>query len=907
MSKQNKLLLNFNRGIISPLGLARQDIERLSLSSSIQNNFMPRVLGSMMLRPGLQYTGATLDNKKAFHIPFIYSRSDTAIIEVTNEQARVKVNEVVVRRPAVTSAVTNGSFATDLTGWTDADEAGATSAWATGGYMSLMGNGYGFAIRRQTVTLATSDIGLEHAIRVVVARGRVFFKVGTDVNKDDIVPETELEEGEYSFAFTPTVNFYIDLSASTEYASLVSSCEIEAEGEMLFDSPWSLADLKYIKFQQSTDTIYIACNGYQQYKFLRYGFDSRSWALVKYQPEDGPFQPINTRKITLAPSGLNGDITLTASKSFFKPENVGSLFRVKSAGQTVAQDVTAEDQWSDPIRVTGVGAARAFSIIRAGTWSATVRIQRSLAEPGSWVNVPGIFYTINGTSSYNDGLDNQIVYYRFGVDVGDFTSGTAELSLEYSSGVITGIARVVEYTSPTVVNAVVLRDFGSTAATEDWYEGRWSERRGFPMAVCAHEGRMSFLGNGRLELSVSDAYESFDDETEGDSAPISVNIPSGTFGTSSWLLSMRRLMIGTDDGEWYLRASTQEQVLTPANANLKMTSNYGSSFVQAIHLDNKATFIQAAGRRFLKAGYDIEAEDYQTDDISKIVPELFGSQVVRTAMQRLPDTRIHCVLEDGTAVVFISDELEDVESFVTVSTDGIIEDVFVLPGLSEDSVYYCVQRTIAGQPARYLEKWAMESECVGGTLNKQADSFIIYNGALTDVITGLSHLEGEDVIVWGDGTDRSPLEYASSGAATQKVYRVSGGSITMDTFVESAIIGLPYTGRYKSVKIGLQSQLGASLNQIKKINSLGLIMQNTHKKGLRYGPSFDELDDLPDIEDWTEVDSDIIHNEYDKEPFEFDGHWDTDSRLCLEAMAPRPCNLLSCVLQVTLHEKHDRQ
>lgn len=905
MSKQNKLLLNFNRGIISALGLARQDIERLSLSSSTQDNFMPRVLGSMMLRPGLQHTGSTLDNKKAFHIPFIYSRSDTAILEVTSEQTRVKVGEVAIRRPAVSSAITNGSFATDLTGWTDADQAGATSAWATGGYMSLMGNGYGFAIRRQTVSLATADVGVEHAIRIIVARGRVFFKVGTDTDKDDIVPETELEEGEYSFSFEPQVNFYVDISASTEYASLVSSCEIESEGEMLFDSPWSLADLKYIKYQQSADVVYVACNGYQQRKFLRYG--PRSWALVKYQPEDGPFQPINTRKITLAPSGLNGDITLTASKSFFKPENVGSLFRIKSAGQTVAQDVTAEDQWSDPIRVTGVGAARAFSIVRAGTWTATVRIQRSLAEPGSWVNVSGVSYTGNGTSSYNDGLDNQIVYYRIGVDVGDFTSGTAELSLEYSSGVITGIARAVEYTSPTVMNAVVLKDFGATSATEDWYESRWSDRRGFPIAVATHEGRMAFLGNGRLELSVSDAYESFDDETEGDSAPISVNIPSGTFGSSSWLLSMRRLMVGTDDGEWYLRASTQEQALTPSNANLKMTSNYGSSYVQALHLDNTAVFIQAAGKRLLKAGYAIETDDYQTDDMSKIAPELFGSAVVRVAMQRLPDTRIHCILENGTAVVFLSDELEDVKSFVTVSTDGIIEDVFVLPGLEEDTVYYSVQRTIAGQPARYLEKWALESECVGGTLNKQADSFVLYDGALTDTITGLGHLEGRDVIVWGDGTDRSPLEYAANGTATQKVYRVSGGAITLDTFVEQAVTGLPYKARYKSVKIGLQSQLGAPLNQIKKINTLGVVMLNTHKRGLRYGPSFDELDDLPDIEDWTEVGSDIIHGEYDKEPFELDGHWDTDSRLCFEAMAPRPCNLLSCVLQVTMHEKHDRQ
>jgi len=30
-----------------------------------------------------------------------------------------------------------------------------------------------------------------------------------------------------------------------------------------------------------------------------------------------------------------------------------------------------------------------------------------------------------------------------------------------------------------------------------------------------------------------------------------------------------------------------------------------------------------------------------------------------------------------------------------------------------------------------LEKWAKETECRGGTLNKQADAFLTYSGAST--------------------------------------------------------------------------------------------------------------------------------------------------------------------------------
>jgi len=45
---------------------------------------------------------------------------------------------------------------------------------------------------------------------------------------------------------------------------------------------------------------------------------------------------------------------------------------------------------------------------------------------------------------------------------------------------------------------------------------------------------------------------------------------------------------------------------------------------------------------------------------------------------------------------------------------------------TEDQVYYVVNRTINGATVRYLEKWAKETDCRGGTLNKQADAFIIF-------------------------------------------------------------------------------------------------------------------------------------------------------------------------------------
>ena len=46
-----------------------------------------------------------------------------------------------------------------------------------------------------------------------------------------------------------------------------------------------------------------------------------------------------------------------------------------------------------------------------------------------------------------------------------------------------------------------------------------------------------------------------------------------------------------------------------------------------------------------------------------------------------------------------------------------------------------------------------------------------------------------------------------------------------------------------------------------------------------------------------------IYSALDTPQFAFDGDWDTDSRLYLQANAPRPCTLLACEIAITTTEK----
>lgn len=899
MGATNVALLAFNRGRISPLALARTDFDRTAMSAEVMTNWLPRSLGAMTLRPGLEYTGATKSNAQSLSIPFVYALDDTARIELTANLMRVWVDDVLVTRPSVTAAVTNGAFDSNLTGWTDADGAGATSAWATGGYMSLIGSGTAAAKRTQQVTV--NEAGTVHALAIVVNRGPVLIRVGSTSGGDEYVTETTLSTGYHNLAFTPSGNFHITLFNYNEYAALVDSVTVASSGTMELTAPWGLSDLSSVRWDQSGDVLFLACPGYRQRRIERRS--NSSWSIVEYQSDNGPFRVENTGPITIAPGATSGDTTLTASEPLFRSGHVGALFRLEQTGQSVDVTLTGEDQWSSSIRVAGVDAQRAFAVIITGTFTATVTLQYSVGAPGDWIDAASGTYVAPTSVSFDDTLDNQIIYYRIGIKPGNYTSGTADATLSYSNGSQTGIARVTGYTSSTSVNVQVLSDFGNATASSTWWESYWSGYRGYPSSAALFEGRMWWAGKDRQWGSVTDDFANFDDTIEGDRAPISRSIGSGPVDTIHWLMPLQRLILGAEGEIRAARSSSLDEPLTVSNFNLKSISTDGAKAIAAVKLDASAIYV--SGRRFFELGYDGASFDYVADEVSQIVPEIGDPGVVKIAAQQKPEKRLHAIRSDGTAAVMIYLKQEKVLCWVDYETDGVIEDVCILPGEEEDSVYYTVRRTINGSTVRYHEKFAMESECRGFPEAKLGDSFHEWSGSASTTITGLSHLEGETVCCWGWNT-ATPFTNADGDEIGRYfgTFTVASGQITgLSTAVTNAVVGLPYTARYKSSKLAYAVEVGTALTMKKKVSQIGIIARWIHAAGLRYGPSFDYMDELPGVEDATDVSSNDMRSAYDEEMFGFPGEWSTDSRICLEATAPKPATVLAAIVGMEAHPK----
>lgn len=885
-------LHSLNAGQVSPLALGRVDLAKMRMAAELQENLLPKVMGPAIFRPGTAYKTESYTNADATLIPFVFSASTKALLEMTNFRMRVLLDGVPLSRVSVSAAVTNGTFASDLTGWTDADEGGATSSWDAG-FLSLAGTGANFAIRTQEVTV--TDVGVEHALRVVVARGKVHFRVGSLVGEDNYVAETVLREGDHSIAFTPIGNFFIWIAATTEYPSLVDSVTVEASGDVLLTTPWPGADLPYIRHDQSGDVLFCANDGIQQRRIERRS--QRSWSVAKYDPEDGPFRLPNTSQTTISNSSISGFITLTSTRPIFRAGHAGALWRLTHSGQAASATLSGADQYTSPIRVTGLAVSRQFVIGISGTFSGTITLQRAYGEPSGWEDATDDLgavqsWTAPVVTSYGEALDNQIIYYRLGFKSGAYVSGSAVATLTYASGVQSGIVRITSVFSSTIAYATVLKTLGKIGATTDWEEGAWSGHRGYPSSVAFHDGRLWWGWRDGVYGSVSDAYESFDDEVEGDAGPIIRSVATGGYEGIHWLLSLQRLMAGTASQEVSIRSSSFDEPLTPTQFTARRCSTRGSGNVPAVEVDSTGIFAQRDLKRIFELAYSVEANDYSSRDLTRLFPEACDAGVRCMAVQRQPETRIWLVLNDGTCAVLTYERDDEVVAWTPVTTHGQFKWVATLPGDDEDQVWFVVSRTANGSARNMIEVLAKESECVGNALSKNLDSHVVYSGSSTSTLTGLTHLEGQQVVVWAGG---APL--------VTTPLTVSSGSVTLPSAVTSAVVGRVYTGRFKSAKLAYAAQGGTALLQKKRVDHVGLLMAHVAWKGVRVGSDFTTMTGLHGVYLGKQLTAGQVLTDYDYDASSLAGKWSTDARVCFQIASPYCGTFMGLVVRMKTNDR----
>jgi len=868
------LINKFNRAEVDQRALARVDVTRIQESAAFMVNFIPSRLGNMIYRPGHGYildleSASSTDHRT---VAFISAIDDTAILDFadTLDNIEVIVNDVLMTGNDVTTSIANGGFDSNINNWTDGSGGAASIAWQTGGYLKLIGDGSSNAQAYQTMSTNT---GVEHVMKLVIVRAPVSVKLGYSSAGDISIFSGFLKPGTHYLTFTPSANIYITFENVEEYSALIDSVSFIGSSTNLrlpFISGLS-GNLQSLRTVQSIDIVFCSFDGGQPFDIEHRG--DKSWSIVPHRVDDGPFKVINITNVTLTPAALSGDTTLTASSDYFTAGHVGALFKLISSGQKVTATVTAEDNGTNAVLITGVSSSRDLTIVITalnGTGS-TVTLQRSFDE-AAWDDVES--YTANQNKTFKDGFDNSIFYYRLYVKTGDYSSGTISLQAETSGGSITGICRIFSRASATVVSVQVLEEFGSTDATGDWHEGEWSDANAWPSAVELGEGRMWFAGKDKKWGSVSDAYWSHDDSLLGDSQAIVRTIGTGPEANIKWIKHANQLIAGSLGRELATRSTSFGELLTQTTANIHTGSTHGSANVEAELLDTTVLFIQRSGIKMMMLDSEVDRSKFDVADAMLLNERIASAGIKRIAVARQPETRIFIVLNDGEVIVYTVDRSEDVSGWSHISRSDTIEDVIVLPDSDEDRIYLVIKRNTSF----YLEKMAKFKDSEGGSSSHTFDSYVTYTSPGTATLTGMDHFpDTTSVGAWADGVDIGD-------------FTVTSGQITVpSSSYTDVVVGLRYTADYVSSKlVGYLNE--KQLARRKRIVDLALILMNFQHSFIKVGPSVARLKNMPAIENGKAVPTTTV-TDYSELPFPFDGETESDPRIYIRATGP--CTLLA--------------
>lgn len=929
MPKIETVTQAFNTGVFDRDKLHRTDIPKVGLAASRQTNFLSDSIGRGFMRPGFEHIVEQVDEEPSRLIPFL-NGTDGYVIECSGGLIRVHVPD------DADGIITYDAVGTDITSGVASVISGTTSSWtsgspATGGEFSMLARAHGATAK---ITLTSSapgaDANSEHVIRVDIERGPIEMYVSTAGGY--LVTPTTLETGVHYLAFTPLAAFTVVLTSSAPstktgtieiYNNVNTDDFLDWEGQLRFDNVfWNSSDVRKIRTEQSLDVMWFACDDQWPKRLERRG--SRSWSFVDYETDDGPFDVGRSANVKLKASVREGNGTLTADANFFQFAHIGTLFRLDHPRQTIDTYVAGDGAFTDAFKVTGITETnyieRQWDYTIAGTWAGTLRVYRSLdGEFGEYHQVPRasgvstIDITANASYTNDDNEDNLEVWYKIGFEDNAYTSGEAHITITYPNGKGYGICRVTDYTSETVVNMEVLRPFKATRYTDTWRQGRWSEVGDTrPTSVALSDGRLVWAGEDLFDASVSDAYSSFDETVIGDAGPISRSIAVGGRNKASWMLGVSPLVIGCDSRVAAVQASSLDEVLSPSNFKIKNIAKLGAAAYSPCELtDGRILFAHGTGIPFEMVPSDgtytiapysalarnlVTAEKLVADMIDD--PHATDAAVVEMAVQHVPDQRVWAINSSGRMVCILDQpEANVLAAHIPVETTGtdIFGSVCVIPIDGVDRLYVSVKRGSVW----HTERLALDVEALPGTVCKVMDSFVS-GGAHSETITGLSRLDGREVVAWVDGEplldeDEEPLTFT-----------VTGGSITLpDAPAQGYCVGLPYDVQYQSARLGAGIPGFNPLLKNKSVAEVGFLLADYVRSGFKYGTTSDDSAfsaewNLPAIStaSGTTADEIVVGPAPDETKLPAGSALSTDTRLCFAGASPRPFSVLAIVMAV---------
>lgn len=712
---------------------------------------------------------------------------------------------------------------------------------------------------------------------------------------------------------------------------------------------WAEADLFRLSTAQANDIMYVAHKSYAPREIQRNG--DIDWTIADHEFKDGPYLPLKSTTTTLTPAS-RGSVTPvmtsntapsgtaaasdSSTNAYLAFNGTIDAYELTNPSGWVSYDVAgsgaavADAYWlqaeSAPTQVDRTPVSWKFQGYDGADW---ITLDSRTGETG-WTAAERRYYEFQNTAAYDayrliwdatgdagtsfssigelgihERAEDQTPFDLTASSTADINDGagfqTSDVGRFIRLKGSDGRWRGAKITSRTSSTGVKVRLYGHALPDTDpiaqWQLGSFSDESGWPGATTLYDERLMFARTDAQPLTIFGSKQSqFDDFGMSDPA-------LETDGLSLTLLSsnMNELLWIADDDDLVSGSAGQIRSIGPAdftkafsatNLAQKKGPTNGAFYLQPITVGGVTLYVAAGGKKIRELVLG-DQNRYVAPDLSVLGAHMLKSGIVDWAFAENPDPTIYAVNGDGELIAIAYDRDQKVVGFSRFDiAGGVVESVAVVPGVTAgvSDIYLVVKRTIGGATKRYIEVLddPFDTDTMAGEDAFFVDCGLKYDGAEITTVTGLDHLEGENVVALADG-----------GVVTGLT--VSGGSVTLPYAAAKISIGLAYASRAVTLPVAGPQQDGSIFGR--RVNVIAPAVDLLASGSLKCG-AFGSDDWTPPVEEQLMNHGDELAGNAAElftgfKHCEIEGSWaEGGGSVVMETDAPLPLLIRSIVMQL---------
>lgn len=653
------------------------------------------------------------------------------------------------------------------------------------------------------------------------------------------------------FYFSNAQSYVLEISAALKIRFFAQRGVLGAPYEVTH--AWAAADIPALSYTQFNDLAFFAHADYAPQKLSRIA--DTSWTLADALFKDGPYLAENITSTSLTPASTGGvtpamtnNTTPSGTASDHVPSaNAWRAFdrvTTTAAGSYVAlAGFVAYDFAGAATKVADaywIVADEGFPQNAPTNWTFEgydgtnwIVLDVQLGQTG-WLGGERRFYEFINTTAYQsyrlkwtsvDGGSNADIGELGIHEAGDFQT-PFNLTASSTTGINDGNgfqasdvgrtirlfgadgrwrwARIAAYTSSTVVTIRLYgHAFLDLSPITRWALGAFSDYSGYPALTTLFDERLMWARTDAKPVTVWGS-KSIDREDYGYSVPlvatdaVNVTLLSADMNELNFIAGDEDLVTGSAKQIRSIGPDDITRGFSALNVRQKKGPNSGADSVVPLSIGGTTLYVSAGGRKLRELVMG-EQNRYVAPEVSLLGEHAFASGVVAMAFTENPEPTVYVVTENGELVAMLYDREQRAVGVSRFVFDGIVESLAIIPSQTAgyDDVYLVIQRTINGVSKRYIEVLERPFDYANDDVEDAyfVDCGATYDGAPATVISGLTHLNGEEVVALADG-----------GVVTGLT--VSGGSVTLPSAASKVHVGLAYESRARTLPFAGPGQDG---------------------------------------------------------------------------------------------------